>query len=96
MNLPSELKLNQNYPNPFNPETEISFQLPEANHVVIKIYNVRGEEIRTLTDGQYQVGGHQIRWDGKDNNGNLVPSGVYLYQLQAGTFSQVKKMSLVR
>lgn len=95
-NLPSELKLNQNYPNPFNPETEISFQLPEANHVVIKIYNVRGEEIRTLTDGQYQVGGHQIRWDGKDNNGNLVPSGVYLYQLKSGSTTQIKKMTLIR
>ncbi|MFQ5799871.1 MAG: FlgD immunoglobulin-like domain containing protein, partial [Bacteroidota bacterium] len=94
--LPEGYALYQNHPNPFNPETEIRFYLPEANYVVIKIYNIRGEEIRTLANGPYISGDHKIRWDGKDNNVNPVSSGVYLYQLKAGSISQVKKMSLIR
>jgi flagellar hook assembly protein FlgD len=79
-----------------NPETEIRFQLPEASHVVVKIFNINGEEIRTLVDTPYQAGYHRVRWDGKDKHGNPAASGVYLYQLQAGSFSQVRKMSLLR
>jgi len=94
--LPESYALEQNYPNPFNPETDIRFQLPAASHVVINIFNALGQEIRTLVDGQYEAGSHSVRWDGKDKNGTPVSSGVYLYQLQAGTFSQVKKMSLLR
>jgi len=95
-NTPEGYDLLQNFPNPFNPETEISFQLAEARHVVIKIYNIRGEEIRTLVDTFYEAGDHKTRWDAKDNNGNAVPSGIYLYQLKAGSISQVKKMTLIR
>ena len=91
-----EFTLFQNYPNPFNPETEIRFQLPEAKRVTIRIFNTLGQEIRTLADRQFEAGFHVVRWDGKDNNGNLVASGIYLYQLRAGTFKQVKKMSLLR
>ena len=94
--VPKSYALVQNYPNPFNPETEIRFQLPQANHVVIKIFNTLGQEIRTLVNGQYAVGYHSVRWDSKDNHGNLVPSGIYFYQLQAGGFSQAKKMILLR
>ncbi len=94
--VPERFALLQNHPNPFNPETEIRFQLPEASHVVVRIFNTLGQEIRTLTDAQYVAGYHSVRWDGKDNHGNPVSSGVYLYQLRAGTFSQVKKMSLLR
>jgi flagellar hook assembly protein FlgD len=64
--------------------------------VVIKIFNTLGEEIRTLADAQYDAGYHRVRWDGKDKNGKSVASGVYLYQLRAGRFSQVKKMSFIR
>ncbi|NIW45011.1 MAG: T9SS type A sorting domain-containing protein, partial [Gammaproteobacteria bacterium] len=95
-NLPQSYELYQNHPNPFNPETEIRFYLPEPNHVSIRIYNIRGEEIRSLVDSPYTPGSHKIRWDGKDNNGNPVSSGIYLYQLQTNTFSQVRKMSLLR
>jgi hypothetical protein len=93
--VPSEFRLSQNYPNPFNPATEIRFALPKANHVVVKIFNTLGEEIRTLVDAPYESGYHSVRWDGKDKNGNPVASGIYLYHLQAGIFSQVKKMSLL-
>lgn len=100
---PSTYALFQNYPNPFNPSTEIRFQLPEVSHVMVRIFNALGQEIRRLEDRQYEAGVHSARWDGKDNAGNAVSSGVYLYQLQAvdiltgeGKFSQVKKMNLLR
>lgn len=85
-----------NYPNPFNPETEIRFQLPEASHIVVKIFNALGAEVRTLTAGSLQAGSHRIHWDGKDNSGRDVTSGVYLYQLRAGNVSQVRRMNLLR
>jgi flagellar hook assembly protein FlgD len=99
--IPTVFSLNQSYPNPFvalalNPETEIGFQLPKADHIVLRIFNTLGQEIRTLADDYYQPGNYRMRWDGKDRHGNTVPSGIYLYQLQAGTFSQVRKMSLLR
>ncbi len=94
--IPEHFALEQNYPNPFNPETEIRFQLPEASHVVMKIFNTLGNEIRMLANVPYQAGYHRVRWDGKDKNGNPVASSVYFYQLQAGSFSQIKKMSLLR
>ena len=93
---PKEFALEQNFPNPFNPETEIRFQLPESSSVVLKIYNILGQEIRTLADRQYKAGFYSVLWDGKDYRGNMVSSGIYLYQLQAGSFSQIKKMSLLR
>jgi flagellar hook assembly protein FlgD len=86
----------QNHPNPFNPETEISFRLPEAGHVVVKIFNTLGEEIRTFADAQFEAGDHSLRWDGKDNQGNSVSSGIYFYQLRAGEFKQTKRMNLLR
>ncbi len=94
--LPESYALFQNYPNPFNPETEIRFALPQASYVVVKIFNLVGAEIRTLVDETREAGYHRVRWNGKDKNGKAVASGIYLYQLRAGNFSQVRKMSLVR
>jgi hypothetical protein len=94
--IPSEFSLSQNYPNPFNPTTEIQFQLPEAGNVVMKIYNTIGQEVRELVDGEYQAGMHTVSWDGKTDNGNPVSSGLYFYQIKAGSFSQIKKMSMIR
>ncbi len=96
MSITESYALEQNYPNPFNPETEIRFELPQPSKVVVRIYNTLGREIRTLTDREYVAGFQTIRWDSKDNNGNAVSSGIYLYQLKAGAFSQIKKMSLIR
>jgi hypothetical protein len=93
---PADFELAQNYPNPFNPETEIRFQLPQASHVVLKIFNMLGREIITLTDRQFEAGYHRVRWNGKDGNGNSLASGVYFYQLQASSFTQVRRMSLLR
>ncbi len=94
--IPDEFIVHQNFPNPFNPETEIRFALTRDSHVVINIYNTLGQQIGTLIDTQYAAGFHSMRWDGKDRNGRPVSSGVYLCQIQAGAFSQVKKMSLIR
>ncbi len=96
VSLPSNFNLEQNYPNPFNPATEIRFQLPEASHIVLKIFNILGEEIRTLADEVYEVGNQSVRWNGKDSHGNPVPSGVYLYHFKAGSNIQLKKMTLIR
>jgi hypothetical protein len=105
---PAHFLLAQNYPNPFwseatspalsggNPGTEIRFQLPQASHVVIKIFNTLGREVTTLTDRQYEAGDHHLRWNGTDRNGAPLASGMYLCQLRAGNFSQVRKMSLLR
>jgi flagellar hook assembly protein FlgD len=70
--------------------------IPETKHVVLKIYNTLGQEIRTLADAPFEAGMHQVKWDGKDNSGKSAASGVYFYRLQAGSFSQVQKMSLLR
>ncbi len=94
--IPKEFALFQNSPNPFNPETEIRFVLPKSSHVVLRIYNTLGQEIRTLLDSEYSAGSHNVGWDGKDNHSRPVASGIYLYKLQAGGFSQVRKMSLIR
>lgn len=92
----ADFALEQNYPNPFNPETEIRFQVAEARQVSIRIFNTLGQEVRTLISRQLQRGSHRITWDGKDNSGKDVSSGMYLYQLRAGAFSQVRKMGLLR
>ena len=94
--LPEDFVLYQNYPNPFNPETEIRFQAPKSSNVVINIYNILGENICTLVNAQYEKGHHSVIWDGKDKFGNDVTSGIYLYKLDAGGFSQTKKMHLIR
>ena len=96
LSIPTEFGLDQNYPNPFNPETEIPFRIPEESDVVLKIFNIRGQLVRALIQADYSPGFHSIRWDGKDNNGMTVSSGVYIYRFQAGDFVHVKKMSLLR
>jgi len=88
--------LSQNYPNPFNPETEIRFQLPEARDVQLTIYNLKGQKIRTLVNAMKETGFHSVSWNGKDNVGNLVASGVYIYLLRAGGFVDAKKLTLLR
>ena len=94
--LPDSYALTQNYPNPFNPETEIRYQLPENCQVSLVIHNLLGQQIRTLVDKQQPAGFHAVRWDGKDDRGMAVASGVYLYLMNAKQFRQVEKMLLLR
>jgi len=94
--MPEEFIVHQNFPNPFNPETEIRFGLTKNSHVVITIFNTLGQKISTLIDAQYTSGFYSVRWDGRDRNDSPVSSGVYLYEIRAGEFSQVRQMSLIR
>ncbi len=94
--LPQEFALQQNYPNPFNPETTIRFKLPQAENVTINIFNLHGQLVRKLVGENREAGFHEIVWDARDNEGNSLSSGVYLYRIQAGEFSDVKKLMLLR
>ena len=99
--VPATFGLDQNYPNPFNPTTQIRYQLPVASEVTVQILNLRGQVVRTLVQGREAAGVHVLTWDGRDEAGNNLASGVYLYRLQAkGTdgrsFTQIRKMSLIR
>ncbi|MDZ7332982.1 MAG: T9SS type A sorting domain-containing protein, partial [candidate division KSB1 bacterium] len=93
---PKSFKLAQNYPNPFNPTTMIEYQLPEQTHVTIVIYNMLGQEVRSLVDEIKPAGYHSVIWNGLDNSGGMVTSGVYYYRMTTPSFNEVKKMVLVR
>ncbi len=94
--LPTNFKLMQNYPNPFNPETIIEYLVPENGSVELSIYNMLGQKVRTLVSGVRQAGTYQVHWDGTDNNGNRVSSGVYLYSLRGTNALITKKMVLMK
>jgi hypothetical protein len=93
---PTGFSVLQNFPNPFNPSTTISFDLPTRVQTSLIIYNVSGQIVRTLISRELSAGSYRIEWDGKDNRGRPVATGVYLYRLTAGTFSESKKMMLVK
>ncbi len=88
--------LYKNYPNPFNPTTTIRFQLPVAAGVRLAIYDIRGQLVRTLVHDVQSAGLHTVSWDGRDDRGKDVASGIYLYRLQAGTLAQTRSMILLR
>ena len=92
----SDFRLGQNYPNPFNPTTTITFELPNSSDVSLVIYNLTGRLIKILTSSRYPAGSHQIQWDGRDTQGNMVASGIYVYRMNAGTYSQSHKMMLLK
>ncbi len=94
--VPTEYALGQNYPNPFNPTTVIPFALPSNGHVVLKVYTISGEEVATLVDREMGAGNYNFTWDGRNRAGQTVATGMYLYRLQSGDFSSVKKMVLVK
>lgn len=94
--IPTEYLLYQNYPNPFNPTTQIEFDLPEAVRVTLKVFNTLGQEVATVNDAMYPAGHHVATWNGKSNAGADVATGLYVYQIQAGSFTDTKKMVLMR
>jgi hypothetical protein len=96
VSLPATFSLEQNFPNPFNPNTEIRYTVARSSRVTIEVYNLLGQQIVTLLDQQMPAGTHAVRWNGKDDRGKSVASGVYLYRLRAGDFSSVKKMLLLK
>jgi hypothetical protein len=94
--IPSAYKLAQNFPNPSNPMTSISFDMKEKGLVTLKIYNVAGQLVRTLFDGTKDAGFYSITWDGKNNRGAKVGSGIYLYKMETKGFIATKKMVVLR
>jgi hypothetical protein len=93
---PTGYTLQQNYPNPFNPTTQIGFTLGQPDRVRIEIYDITGRTVRRLLDGVRQAGDHSVTWDGRNDNGDLLPTGIYLYRMQSGPFTQTRKMYLIK
>jgi hypothetical protein len=94
--VPGAYALKPNYPNPFNPSTAIGYAIPEDGQVTLNIYNVLGQEIRTLVDDHQSAGTYTVMWDGKDATGQHLNSGVYFYSITAGDFTATRKMVLMR
>ncbi len=94
--LPAEFKLFDNYPNPFNPKTAISYQLVANSFVTLRVYDVLGRAIKTLDNGVKEPGVHSVQWNGTNDRGEAVSSGVYLYQLRAGNSVMTRKMILAK
>ncbi|MCL2064552.1 MAG: T9SS type A sorting domain-containing protein [Candidatus Cloacimonetes bacterium] len=94
--IPLETKLGMNFPNPFNPTTTIYFDLHKPSSVLLDVFNIRGQMIKTLVDTNLQIGRHTIQWDGHDEAGVSVSSGVYFYRLQTEEFVDIKRMVLMK
>jgi len=93
---PFNYALSQNYTNPFNPKTQIRYQIPEEGYITFKVYNTLGQQIKSLVNGWIESGNHFVYWDGKNEYGEEVSSGVYLCQMKAKTFTRTQKMILLR
>jgi hypothetical protein len=94
--VPEDFVLLQNYPNPFNPTTSIAYNIARTAEVKLSIYNLRGQEVRSLVNERKTVGSYTVKWDGRDQFGMAVVSGIYFYKLEAGGFVQTQKMLLVK
>ncbi len=93
---PKEFHLYDNFPNPFNPTTKIAFELPMTSKVKLVIYDALGREVRTLTDDEYPAGYIELTWDGRNEIGTAVSSGVYFYRISTPKWNSVKKMVMLR
>ena len=94
--VPAEFALAQNFPNPFNASTTINFQLPLASRVELTVYSISGQRVRTLINGTLPAGHHRLQWDGRNERGEPVASGAYLYQLSAGDFVASRQLVLLK
>jgi len=94
--IPLPFILNQNHPNPFNPDTSISFSLQNSGTVILEVYNLKGQKISTIVNKFLPSGNHKFEWNGNDNYGNKVSSGIYLYRLNMDNQAETKKMILLK
>jgi hypothetical protein len=98
--IPDQFALHQNYPNPFNPITTIRYDVPEAARVTIEVYNLLGMRVRTLVSDDHQAGYHTVRWNGLNERGVAVASGMYIYRIHAdgatGSFTDIRKLVLMK
>ena len=95
-NAPNDYVLHQNYPNPFNPTTNIKFSIPNSEFVTLKVYNILGEGVATLVSERLAAGKHYVTWNGTNNQGIPVSSGIYLYQLKVGNRTESRRMLLLK
>ena len=94
--IPEDFALAQNMPNPFNPATTISYEVPEAGAVKLIVYNLLGQQVRTLVNETIEAGFYTIAWDGADEFGRQVASGIYIYKMDSGSFSATKRMMFLK
>jgi len=94
--MPEEYSLSNNYPNPFNPTTRIDYSIKDPGGVQLTIYNITGQVVRTLVDEIQSAGTYSVHWDGRDDAGFSVPSGTYIYTLEANDFKQTRKMTFMK
>jgi len=94
--IPTEFALSQNFPNPFNPTTNIRYSIPESSVVTLTIYNMLGQQVRTLVNSQQDAGYYTVTWDGSNEFGSKVASGIYIYRISAGKFNSTIKMNLLK
>jgi hypothetical protein len=94
--LPKEFALHNNYPNPFNPVTNITYDIAQNSEVVLEIYNVMGQRVRTLAQGSHEPGRYRVLWNATNDYGQALSSGMYIYRIQAGDFVSVKKLILMK
>ncbi|MCA9324577.1 T9SS type A sorting domain-containing protein, partial [Candidatus Saccharibacteria bacterium] len=94
--VPTSYALGQNYPNPFNPSTTIRYELPEDGFLTMRIYNLLGQEVKTLVRGVQTAGVQTVVWDGRNANGQIVATGIYLYRIETKRFTQTKKMMFIK
>ncbi|MDZ7764852.1 MAG: T9SS type A sorting domain-containing protein [Melioribacteraceae bacterium] len=94
--LPTKYSLSQNYPNPFNPSTTIKFTIPQSGFVSLKVYNILGQEVKTLLSKEINTGAYSVDWNGTNNYGDQLSSGVYFYRIEAGDFIESKKMLFIK
>ena len=94
--IPNELELLPNYPNPFNPSTHIMFSIPKDQHTQVIIFDILGKKVRELVNGTMPAGRHTITWNGRDDSGKQVASGIYFYILETPSQRLTKKMILSR
>jgi hypothetical protein len=93
---PATFELTQNYPNPFNPSTMIGFALPKESNVIVKVYDLTGKLVRSLVNENMAAGKYNVTWDGHNQAGQQVTTGVYIYRIEAGSFSATKKMLMLK
>ncbi|MBT4283201.1 MAG: T9SS type A sorting domain-containing protein, partial [Candidatus Marinimicrobia bacterium] len=94
--IPNDFAIHGNYPNPFNPITTLRFDIDIQSNVSITVFNVIGEEIKTLQNGDLAPGQYNVKWNARDNNGKAVPSGMYLYSIQSNGRTLTGKMLLLK
>jgi len=94
--IPGTFSLSQNYPNPFNGQTLISFSLPSDQRVRLAVFDILGREVKSLVDEMVSAGSYSVTWDGKNDKGEAIPSGIYFYRLSSAKYDETKRMVLIR